>query len=191
MLNIKPHTFRCNAQELEELKKSFKFRSDGIRKQMWGEKKTATLCYNNEMQTEVVGASWPNLGRFKRSFVFLPTRQEHKSIWPKKKLWRATKVAASIYSHQQRLEGCSFPSDRWRGPTVKREQKSLSQPKPRRVVLIVCFGAVGAAYLIAAITNFPSRRRTTHGNSLGSDFWGGALLLRAKWQRGITERNVL
>lgn len=51
----------------------------------------------------------------------------------------------------------SFPSDRWRGPTIKQEQKSLSQPKPRRVVLIVCSGAVGIAYLIAAITNFPRK----------------------------------
>lgn len=53
----------------------------------------------------------------------------------------------------------SFPSDRWRGPTIKQEQKSLSQPKPCRVVLIVCSGAVGIAYLIAAITNCLYRDR--------------------------------
>lgn len=53
----------------------------------------------------------------------------------------------------------SFPSDRWKGPTIKQEQKSLSQPKPRRVVLIVCSGAVGIAYLIAAITKCLHRRR--------------------------------
>lgn len=46
----------------------------------------------------------------------------------------------------------SFPCDRWRGPTVTAEQQSLSQPKPCRVVLIVCSGAVGLAHLIAAIT---------------------------------------
>lgn len=53
----------------------------------------------------------------------------------------------------------SFPPDRWRGPTIKQEQKSLSQPKPCSVVLIVCSGAVGIAYLIAAITNCLYRDR--------------------------------
>lgn len=53
----------------------------------------------------------------------------------------------------------SFPSDRWRGPTIKQEQKSLSQPKPCRVVLIVCSGAAGIAYLNAAITNCLHRDR--------------------------------
>lgn len=90
--------------------------------------------------------------------VFPPARQNDTLIWQKKKFCAVT-VAPAIYSHQQWLGGSSFPSDRWGGPTVKQEQKSLSEPKPHRVVLIVCSGAVGAAYLIAAITNFPSQRQ--------------------------------
>lgn len=53
----------------------------------------------------------------------------------------------------------SFPSDRWRGATIKQEQDSLSQPKPHRDALIVCSGPVGIAYLIAAITNCYHRDR--------------------------------
>lgn len=53
----------------------------------------------------------------------------------------------------------SFPSDRWRGATIKQEQDSFSQPKPHRDGLIVCSGPVGIAYLIAAITNCYHRDR--------------------------------
>lgn len=79
----------------------------------------------------------------------------------------------------------SFPSDRWRGATIKREQDSLRQPKPRWDALIVCSAPVGIAYLIAAVTNCYHTDRW----DLLLTFSEWFLLRSVLWERHAEMRN--
>lgn len=125
---------------------------------------------------------WLHLVNFEVSnatFVFAPTQQKvHWSNQRRVATCCYSNVGASHLFSPTMTGSSSFPSDRWRGPTIKQEQKSLSQPKPCRVVLIVRSRAVGTAYLIAAITNFPRKDgqhlfRFWEWFLLGSFLWEG------------------